>query len=100
MHWLDWRRLRPARNAITALALMLSTAGCETMGRVLARPEILQRPVPPALTAQCPREPAPPAVFLDEEERFAWIERALTTGRQCRSLSDKQGEFLAHPPPT
>ena len=89
--------LRCALNVTTLLVLTFSIGGCETAPRILLKPELLNRPVDSALKAPCPREPNHPDTFRNEEERFAWTMEALTTGRQCRSLSDKQGKFLANP---
>jgi hypothetical protein len=46
----------------------------------------------------CPRQPARPATFLDDNEFLAWVRKALFAGAVCRSVHDKSIIWMSEPP--
>jgi len=66
----------------------------------MVRPELVNRQAPEELKEPCQRKPPRPAVFLNVNEMLDWALRWGYSGEQCRALSDKQGEWIANPPPS
>lgn len=62
------------------------------------KPELVHRPAPAPLVAECPRQPALPATFVDEGERYTWALKAIAAGKACRSAHDKLSEWVKNPP--
>jgi hypothetical protein len=60
-------------------------------------PVVVTRTGTPELALPCPRKPARPATFRDEEERYSWALAWGYSGDQCRALSDRQGAYIAGP---
>jgi hypothetical protein len=54
----------------------------------VTKPVLVERPPPAELVLQCPREPDLPNVFISENERYAWVLKALAAGQQCRDAHD------------
>jgi hypothetical protein len=87
-------KAQPTPLAISLLLPALSIAACSS-----STPPRLVNRVPPAELAQpCPRAPPLPGIFLDEQERYSWILRALAAGNQCRDQSDAQTKWMVNPP--
>jgi hypothetical protein len=81
--------------------LALSCAACQTSEEPklsVEVPVVVPRAAPGELKAQCPRQPARPATFATINSMLSWVEKALYAGSACRTLSDKQGEWIATPP--
>jgi hypothetical protein len=50
------------------------------------------------LTQICPAEPPHNDPFLDDNEMFIWISRAIEAGAECRSAHGKLADWAMHPP--
>lgn len=59
---------------------------------------LIHRDVPGELTVACPRRPVRPAMFSSDKEAYAWALRWGYAGDSCRTLSDKQGQWIGSPP--
>lgn len=93
LSWPKPKRHRP-RFAINLLLPVLSIAACSSS----SPPQLLHRVPPAELTKECPRSPSLPAAFLNEQERYSWVLRALAAGNQCRDQSDAQSKWMMNPP--
>ena len=92
------RALRRAACASLLLLTALSSTGCLLSTREVEKPVLVNRRAPEELARACPRQPARPAAFFDDNEFLAWVGRALFAGAACRAQSDQQGEWMANPP--
>ena len=80
-----------------SLACALSLTAC-LQAPAAERPVLVVREAPPDLTEPCPRRPERPAAFESLNELLRWALAWGYSGEQCRALSDRQGEWIAHPP--
>ena len=86
--------LRAAMHASILPLLALSLAACQ----VQTKPVLVNRDPPPTLTQACPAEPQRADPFLDDNEMFIWISRAIETGAECRSAHQKLATWSKEPP--
>ena len=63
------------------------------------KPLLVNRDLPPTLTQACPAEPPRNEPFLDDNEMFIWISRAIEAGAECRSAHKKLAAWAKEPPP-
>ena len=76
------------------MPLALSLAACQAP----TNPILVNRAPPPTLTQSCPAEPPHNDPFLDDNEMFIWISRAIEAGAVCRSAHGKLADWAMHPP--
>jgi hypothetical protein len=58
----------------------------------------VHRDPPPELTETCPAEPSRNDPFVNDNEMFIWISRAIEAGAECRSAHEKLATWATEPP--
>ncbi len=70
-------------------------ASCQNL---VTKPQFVNRPLPGSEITDCPEEPKPPGVFMDDAELLRWSAAAIYSGRECRETLRKAKEWIHNPP--